>query len=73
MTDRLEELFVDRAKKAGRSVEEEREASARDVPMKRFGDPAEFGAFVAFLASERASYLTGTAIPLDGGVSRGTF
>ena len=36
-------------------------------PMKRIGDPSEFAALVAFLASDRASYITGTSIPVDGG------
>ena len=37
------------------------------IPMKRLGQPAEFAAMVAFLASERASYTTGASIPVDGG------
>ena len=37
--------------------------------MKRLGDPAELGAAVAFLASKKAGYITGTAIRLDGGVT----
>jgi 3-oxoacyl-[acyl-carrier protein] reductase len=36
-------------------------------PMGRIGEPTEFAALVAFLASERASYITGTSIPVDGG------
>jgi 3-oxoacyl-[acyl-carrier protein] reductase len=35
--------------------------------MGRLGQPAEFAAMVAFLASERASYVTGASIPVDGG------
>jgi 3-oxoacyl-[acyl-carrier protein] reductase len=41
------------------------------VPARRLGDPAEFGALVAFLCSTHAAYLTGAAIPLDGGVQVG--
>jgi 3-oxoacyl-[acyl-carrier protein] reductase len=37
------------------------------IPMQRLGEPAEFGAMVVFLASERASYTTGASIPVDGG------
>ncbi|MEE3146549.1 MAG: SDR family oxidoreductase [Bacteroidota bacterium] len=37
------------------------------VPVKRIGDPAEYGYLVAFLASDRAGYITGTQIPIDGG------
>jgi 3-oxoacyl-[acyl-carrier protein] reductase len=43
-------------------------ASATDeIPLKRFGDPEEFAAAVTFLASERASYITGTSLAVDGG------
>ena len=44
--------------------------SQAEIPMKRYGTPAEFGAVVAFLASDGAAYITGTAIPVDGGLSR---
>lgn len=40
---------------------------AGEIPAGRVGDPAEFAALVTFLASERASYITGTSIPVDGG------
>ena len=40
---------------------------ASEIPAGRVGDPAEFAALVTFLASERASYITGTSIPVDGG------
>ena len=49
------------------------EARARDeVPAGRLGRPEEYGDLVAFLCSERAAYLTGAVIPLDGGVLRST-
>lgn len=41
-----------------------------DVPLGRLGRPEEFGDFVAFLASERASYITGAALPIDGGLMK---
>ena len=53
------------------SMDAAEEAAKRDVPAGRLGDPAEYGALVAFLASERAAYLTGAVIPLDGGLLRG--
>jgi 3-oxoacyl-[acyl-carrier protein] reductase len=50
---------------------ENAERSAREsVPAGRLGLPEEFGDLVAFLASDRAAYLTGTTIPLDGGLLR---
>ncbi|MCD6570059.1 MAG: SDR family oxidoreductase [Deltaproteobacteria bacterium] len=44
----------------------------RDIPLKRLGNPEEFGSLVAFLASENASYITGTSVQIDGGFYRGT-
>jgi 3-oxoacyl-[acyl-carrier protein] reductase len=50
------------------------EAAARtEVPAGRLGTPEEYGDLVAFLCSERAAYLTGTVIPLDGGLLRSAF
>ena len=45
----------------------------REIPMKRLGEPLEFAALAAFLASERASYITGQSIAVDGGWIRGLF
>jgi len=42
-------------------------SAVHEVPLKRFGDPEEFAAAVTFLASERASYITGVSLPVDGG------
>ena len=69
-TERLRELIDLRAGKSGRSPEEERAAMAADIPVGRIGRPVEFGAMVAFMASERASFLNGVALPYDGGASR---
>ena len=52
------------------SMEAAEERARDDVPAGRLGTPEEFGDLVAFLASERAAYLTGTVIPLDGGLLR---
>jgi 3-oxoacyl-[acyl-carrier protein] reductase len=50
------------------------EAAAREeVPAGRLGTPEEYGDLVAFLASERAAYITGTTIPIDGGLLRSAF
>jgi len=66
-TDRLKELGEYRAKESGKSVDEEMVAMAEQVPLGRLGRPEEFGSLVAFLCSERAAYITGEAIRLDGG------
>jgi 3-oxoacyl-[acyl-carrier protein] reductase len=59
-TDRLAENWG--------SWEEMQRHAAAGVPAGRLGDPAEYGDLVAFLCSERAAYLTGALIPLDGGL-----
>jgi 3-oxoacyl-[acyl-carrier protein] reductase len=49
------------------------EAARSEVPAGRLGRPEEYGDLVAFLCSERAAYLTGTVIPIDGGILRSAF
>ncbi|MCX6418893.1 MAG: SDR family oxidoreductase [Actinobacteria bacterium] len=44
-----------------------RQRAEAGIPLRRYGEPSEFGAFAAFILSERASYLTGASIDLDGG------
>lgn len=70
-TERLDELAAANSKAKGISQEEARAAWETQIPMGRLGEPREFAALVAFLASERASYITGTSIPVDGGWVRG--
>jgi 3-oxoacyl-[acyl-carrier protein] reductase len=67
MTDR----FLGGARQAGLPLEEYLEQSSRDIPLGRVGTPEEFANVLVFLASERASYVTGTVIQVDGGVIRG--
>ncbi len=50
--------------------EQMREHAAKDVPAGRLGETEEYGDLVAFLCSERAAYITGTSIPIDGGMLR---
>lgn len=68
-TERIEELFAANAKRSGRSVAEERAAHLARIPLARLGTPAEFGDLVAFLCSERCSYLAGVALAYDGGAN----
>jgi len=60
-TERLAESFKQRS----------RADSENEIPLKRFGKPRELADVVAFLASDRGSYVTGTTIPVDGGLTRG--
>lgn len=69
-TERVESLDRNAAQKAGTTVEEARAASERNIPMGRYGKPEEFGSVVAFLASERAAYVTGEQVRCDGGLVR---
>ena len=66
-TERLDRLAADIAERSGGSVEDAFSAWEGQIPLGRVGDPREFGALVAFLASKRASYITGTSIAVDGG------
>jgi 3-oxoacyl-[acyl-carrier protein] reductase len=69
-TDRVTELAEERAAESGKSVEEVTSELVGNIPAGRMGDPSELGDLVAFLASERAAYITGTAIQIDGGYVR---
>ena len=71
MTDRLESLAKSRSEQSGSTVDEVFSSMAQTIPMQRIGTPREFAALVGFLASERASYITGVSIPVDGGVVKG--
>ncbi|MGQ0814095.1 MAG: SDR family oxidoreductase [Gemmatimonadota bacterium] len=66
-TERVEELAEYLAQQKGGTAEQARKVWEREIPMGRLGEPREFAALVAFLASERASYITGTSITVDGG------
>ena len=67
-TERINELNSEKAKKLNIKIEEVFSAMENLVPLKRIGDPKEFAYLVTFLASEEASYINGTNIPIDGGL-----
>ncbi|HYX27982.1 MAG TPA: SDR family oxidoreductase [Pyrinomonadaceae bacterium] len=66
-TERVEELAKMLAEKQGITSEEFIARWEQEIPMHRIGDPREFAALATFLVSERASFITGTSIPVDGG------
>ncbi|AGT10610.1 SDR family oxidoreductase [Paracoccus aminophilus] len=67
-TQRITFLDEQKAKREGKTVEEVAAASTASIPVGRYGDPQEYADVVAFLASARASYLTGSVIRVDGGL-----
>ena len=66
-TDRTRFLDGKRAEREGRSIEQVEAASLGAIPVGRYGDPGEYADVVAFLASTRASYVTGSTVRVDGG------
>jgi 3-oxoacyl-[acyl-carrier protein] reductase len=66
-TQRITFLDEQKAKRENRSVEDVSAESTAAIPVGRYGDPQEYGDVVAFLASQRASYVTGSVIRVDGG------
>ena len=70
-TDRLKELAKARSASSGKPEQELLDAWAADAPLKRLGDPKEFADTVIWLASERASYVTGQTVLVDGGMYKG--
>ena len=71
LTERVRELAQTRAKAQGKSPDEVLNGLAELIPMGRIGKPEELAAMVTFLASEQASYVSGTSILVDGGRCKG--
>lgn len=70
-TDRLKELAKTRSATTGKSEHEIFDGWAVDAPLKRIGEPRELAETIVWLASERASYITGQTVLVDGGMYKG--
>jgi len=69
-TERLENLYKMNMERTGKTIEQVKKDVASVIPIGRVGRPEEFASLAVFLASENASYITGTATPIDGGLTR---
>ena len=72
-TDRVVQLMDSRAKRNGTTAREEYALAEKNVPLGRIGQPEEFANVVVFLASERASFVTGAHFIVDGGETQTPF
>lgn len=70
-TDRLKELAKARSAASGKPEQDFLDGWAADAPLKRLGEPRELAETIVWLASERASYITGQTVLVDGGMYRG--
>ena len=70
-TDRLKELAKTRSAASGKSEKEISEGWSADAPLKRLGEPREIADAIVWLASDRASYVTGQTLLVDGGLYKG--
>jgi 3-oxoacyl-[acyl-carrier protein] reductase len=70
MTDRQREMLALQSARSGKSVAEIIRLREAAIPLGRFGEPEDLGNMIAFLASERARYVTGVTVQVDGGLVR---
>ncbi|MFX0148781.1 MAG: SDR family oxidoreductase, partial [Candidatus Hodarchaeota archaeon] len=73
LTDRMKELINRTIKETNKSEKEVLKTWIDQIPLGRLGTPEELANLVVFLASERASYITGTVIQVDGGFIKSAF
>jgi 3-oxoacyl-[acyl-carrier protein] reductase len=73
LTDRMRKVARAQAEAKGLPPDQAFDRIAMNIPLGRLGNPDEFGNVAAFLVSEAASYVTGTAITIDGGLSKGVY
>jgi len=66
-TERLETIISNKVAKTGQQADAVEKEMLEEIPAKRFGQPAEIGAVIAFLCTPAAAYVNGTSIPVDGG------
>ena len=67
----INQLIKNRAENSGKSLKDAEKSMAASIPMGRIGEPEELASLIAYLASEKAAYITGAAIQVDGGATRG--
>ena len=73
LTQRVDTLLKSRAEKNQSAVEDEMSKITADIPLKRMGDPQEFGRAAAFLVSPAASFINGVMLNVDGGIYKGVY
>jgi len=73
LTDRMRKVARAQAEAKGQPADQAFDRIAANVPLGRLGDPEEFGNLAAFLVSDAVSYVTGQAITIDGGLSKGVY
>jgi len=73
LTDRMKELINKTVKDKGKTYEDVEKPWIDPIPLGRLGKPEDFANLVLFLASDKASYITGTVIQVDGGFVKGPF